>query len=304
VSSPPKKAYLKLDLSEQGLTGLSAVELGDTYCSNPDCSCGGAVLYPIRLAGSGLDRWIELAKEIQFIVDVQTGEIEAKGPVSPLRQALRDGLHQRLDKRRLTQLRKRRLEVLRQHCEEGWKYRDWSDFEPGFMMGWVNLFPESLAPSIRTPHGTYFLDDYYCCTFGCDCTEVQLAILRLDSASQLLGSATLDTRSNCVTFEAEPGLPLKVLQEVFDGFFEQHPDLRAELRRRGEFMAGPVATYVNESVAPRPSRKRSPKRRSRLVAPPPEVVDKVAAIPVTKVGRNETCPCGSGRKYKRCCLAL
>jgi SWIM/SEC-C metal-binding protein len=23
----------------------------------------------------------------------------------------------------------------------------------------------------------------------------------------------------------------------------------------------------------------------------------------TKVGRNEPCPCGSGRKYKHCCLA-
>jgi uncharacterized protein YecA (UPF0149 family) len=23
---------------------------------------------------------------------------------------------------------------------------------------------------------------------------------------------------------------------------------------------------------------------------------------VTKIGRNEPCPCGSGRKYKKCCL--
>ncbi|MEX5438627.1 SEC-C metal-binding domain-containing protein [Acinetobacter indicus] len=22
----------------------------------------------------------------------------------------------------------------------------------------------------------------------------------------------------------------------------------------------------------------------------------------TKIGRNETCPCGSGNKYKKCCL--
>jgi hypothetical protein len=24
----------------------------------------------------------------------------------------------------------------------------------------------------------------------------------------------------------------------------------------------------------------------------------------TKIGRNDPCPCGSGKKYKRCCLAL
>ena len=28
-----------------------------------------------------------------------------------------------------------------------------------------------------------------------------------------------------------------------------------------------------------------------------------AAIPTAKVGRNDACPCGSGRKYKHCCQA-
>ncbi|MBT9585067.1 SEC-C domain-containing protein [bacterium] len=172
------------------------------------------------------------------------------------------------------------------------------------MMGWADIFPETLAPSIHTPHGTCFLDDYYCCTSGCKCTEVQLAIISAGSAAEVLGSASLDYRSGRVTLQPEPGLPHNVLQEVFNGFFEQHPDLRAELRRRGEFMAGPVATYVNESVALRPSRKPSQRKRSRSVAPPPAVVAKVAGIPFTRVGRNESCPCGSGRKYKKCCLAL
>lgn len=25
---------------------------------------------------------------------------------------------------------------------------------------------------------------------------------------------------------------------------------------------------------------------------------------VTKIGRNQSCPCGSGKKFKKCCLAL
>ena len=29
----------------------------------------------------------------------------------------------------------------------------------------------------------------------------------------------------------------------------------------------------------------------------------MAARAQTKVGRNDTCPCGSGKKYKHCCLA-
>ncbi len=37
------------------------------------------------------------------------------------------------------------------------------------------------------------------------------------------------------------------------------------------------------------------------------VLDRLVTAPLpaasTKIGRNDPCPCGSGRKYKRCCLA-
>ena len=33
----------------------------------------------------------------------------------------------------------------------------------------------------------------------------------------------------------------------------------------------------------------------------PSVDQRIMATRSSKVGRNETCPCGSGMKYKRCC---
>jgi uncharacterized protein len=35
--------------------------------------------------------------------------------------------------------------------------------------------------------------------------------------------------------------------------------------------------------------------------PMPRIDPRVAAPPSRKVGRNAPCPCGSGKKYKRCC---
>ena len=29
----------------------------------------------------------------------------------------------------------------------------------------------------------------------------------------------------------------------------------------------------------------------------------MAPVRTTKIGRNDACPCGSGKKYKKCCLA-
>ncbi|MDZ7615749.1 MAG: SEC-C metal-binding domain-containing protein, partial [Patescibacteria group bacterium] len=43
------------------------------------------------------------------------------------------------------------------------------------------------------------------------------------------------------------------------------------------------------------------KRTSRLLLPP--AAEPIVA-PTTRVGRNEPCPCGSGKKYKRCCGAI
>lgn len=34
-----------------------------------------------------------------------------------------------------------------------------------------------------------------------------------------------------------------------------------------------------------------------------EDIDRITALANTnKIGRNDTCPCGSGKKYKRCCI--
>ncbi len=293
------RASIELDLSEHPLPGLLGVSLRDTYCSNPDCDCGGVVLSPESLScRSDSERWSELAWQLSFVVDVETGQIEARGPESTLRQVLSDELRRYLTKRRLTMLKKRRLGVLRQHAEDGWRFRDWSDFEPGWMLAWADLFPTSPAQSIRTPEGIFFFDDYYCCTFGCECSQVRLVILSQSQPHLACGSVNYDYRTGQKTLDPEPGFPPQVLRDVFEGFFRFHPGLRAELRRRGEFMAGPVATYIHQSVTPSRRPKRGSKERHRPIEPPPEV----APTPPLKVGRNDLCPCGSGRKFKKCCL--
>lgn len=44
-----------------------------------------------------------------------------------------------------------------------------------------------------------------------------------------------------------------------------------------------------------------PKQLPLEVAPEPSVAAPTSGAK-TRVGRNEPCPCGSGRKYKKCCL--
>ncbi len=60
----------------------------------------------------------------------------------------------------------------------------------------------------------------------------------------------------------------------------------AEELRHGRSPAGVMHELRSESTSKRELPQRSPRR-----------------APVASVGRNEPCPCGSGRKYKKCCLA-
>ena len=62
----------------------------------------------------------------------------------------------------------------------------------------------------------------------------------------------------------------------------------------------PMVAMLPDGVAPkmrgrwRPIRGEPRRATSRLDAAP---------APADKVGRNDPCPCGSGKKYKRCCEA-
>ncbi len=83
---------------------------------------------------------------------------------------------------------------------------------------------------------------------------------------------------------------------AFEQFFRNLPQrtVHAEAsafgsarRRRAAAKSGPATANAPATWSPKP-----PKQIARARAP-------VRAVP--KVGRNDPCPCGSGKKYKQCC---
>jgi len=80
-------------------------------------------------------------------------------------------------------------------------------------------------------------------------------------------------------------MPDEILQELID---KNNSELRPEeIRQCGEAKLSEVATNIYQYWLER----RSPVAdRNRIQERP------------TKVGRNAPCPCGSGEKYKKCCV--
>ncbi|HEX5051771.1 MAG TPA: SEC-C metal-binding domain-containing protein [Planctomycetota bacterium] len=147
------------------------------------------------------------------------------------------------------------------------------------------------APSFAPPTNDsreFLVDEQYCARPGCDCTEsvVGLHVCLVEDASsprkraEPLVDFQVDWRHNRWRI-AGATRPLTAEEEgLRDRLLAANPNLLAELRRRHEIMhelyeASAAAFRVGVSIPYR-------------------------AAP--RIGRNDPCPCGSGRKYKRCCL--
>jgi SEC-C motif len=125
----------------------------------------------------------------------------------------------------------------------------------------------------------YWACTYLCPTPGCDCHEARIVFFDEESESgDAVGNVLLNigvdagVKIEKMAAECEPEHVLKGLWELFErrhdvGSYLRHRE--AQLKSVGETLWRPI---------PMPVR-----------TPP-------------KVGRNTPCPCGSGRKFKKCCL--
>ncbi len=89
-----------------------------------------------------------------------------------------------------------------------------------------------------------------------------------------------------------------------DMAYSRHPNLFSDLQHEL------LDFYTPEAIAER-KRQRDEKKEEKLYWNPDDVsapagykfAEKGALVRTEKVGRNDPCPCGSGKKYKKCCGA-
>jgi hypothetical protein len=164
-----------------------------------------------------------------------------------------------------------------------------ADFPPevlageGSMVGYYEILP--YARSIEFTLGTqrWLLDDQHCVCADCSCQEAVLSFieLRLGTPPSDAGiEPALSIRYAYDTGQIEPLSGAEDSewsgQAFVDALKEALPDLDTVLAQR-------------QALLRRLYRRALRRKTIRLQAPQP--------------GRNDPCPCGSGKKYKKCCGA-
>jgi hypothetical protein len=153
----------------------------------------------------------------------------------------------------------------------------------GSMVGYYEIFPYAKPVEFTVGAQPWLLDDQYCVKPKCPCQEAVLSFfpLRLSAESSRIPidpSLSIRYAYNTERIEPLPGAEDGRLsgQAFVETLRKVLPDLNSFLAKRHALL---------QRLYSRASRRKT----IRLQAP--------------KLGRNDPCPCGSGKKYKKCCGA-
>lgn len=148
----------------------------------------------------------------------------------------------------------------------------------GLMYAYNDVLPygEPLIVNIKGKNCSIF--DQYCLLPKCPCTDTTLTFFS-EEASDNKDEELFSVELNYMKKQWEPveehALSVDV-ESVRSAIEEQIPDIYKQLLKRHKKLKGIYAHCKRKHFSQQPQ--------------------------LPKVGRNDPCPCGSGKKYKKCCL--
>ena len=230
----------------------------------------------------GSDSWIAAR------LDVDTGElrVEPKRTRLPDAETLLAPLRDALDGELLDDFARlwRRLKGQPAVSDEPLRDPDFGVWEPGQTLAFGQVLKELRADGYPVGERIYEVVDLCCPDPECDCREVTVAFVDPADGSDA-GAATVDLKKGDVSFSHETD-DEALVPGLWERYVFRHRGIPLLFERRERMKE------FGETLFERLEQQRRADVASRAVAGRAKV----------KIGRNEPCPCGSGKKYKKCCL--
>ncbi|MEO7734505.1 MAG: SEC-C metal-binding domain-containing protein [Kofleriaceae bacterium] len=272
-----------------------------SMCPNPGCAC--RLVYVdcfvidesvtavscdedglhVAMQADGTPLRVILEEDLIAIVDPDSGETRPHPDLPDTSDAaLADWLGSELDEELLEVLHRYRARATGRAPEQPRTDIDVASLEEFHLAGFDDLFAGVRPDDYLLAAKRYWTCIYLCPYADCDCHKVRVAFFPEDAkpeSGDTVGSVLLELGDaegfKIVEMTAECGAPDHVIRELWALFGRRH-DVGAFLRRR-EAQAKVVGATLWQPVA-------KPVRAAQ------------------QPGRNDPCPCGSGTKFKRCCL--
>lgn len=239
-------------------------------CQEPQCACQNLYLDVVP-AARGEDRVVRATGErLSLVYDV------ARDLLQPRRELLvelnaAEALKARLSAEERRWFLARFARGRGQLDEAPWRGSDVAAWASGALTPFSDVYPHDWDLMLRLDGRTFGLVDQYCMNPDCTCEDVAIDIIDAERSRNL-------------------------------GYVQTPLGAAAGARGDNEVSDGVWKTFIAHE-----GMKRLEERHQRARTAAHSVAKAAArATPAArgaKVGRNEPCPCGSGKKYKRCCGA-
>lgn len=180
---------------------------------------------------------------------------------------------------------KRRWRMAKRVDRDRWRKMDWSWWEPGLVVGWEEVFPDDPDFIFYISGKRYWARDLYCINPGCTCKEIKVSFAEFGEGNnpKELGAVGIDLKKFSIEGIEAFGAPAEKLTQIWQQFQEE-AGVKKIIKTRQKEMR-----FIGKEIV-----ELSRKNKSKGLKSVPKVGG--------KVGRNDPCPCGSGKKYKKCCL--
>jgi hypothetical protein len=158
-------------------------------------------------------------------------------------------------------------------------------FSEGTMFFYDEIFPHSMDFKVTVDEVDYGLIDLYCINPSCNCNKVVLQVIN-DESEEPLFAVIYNIKQK--TFKLDDDQKVIVSNQKVEAILAEIRNKFSETKVKGISYADryPRMRTIFKDFLVRKGIPQNYHPETRLVA---------------TIGRNDDCPCGSGKKYKKCC---
>lgn len=152
---------------------------------------------------------------------------------------------------------------------------DWEPRDATTLVGWNEVHPTDRRDLYLDDDDLFVAKDLYCVNPTCSCNEAMVAFVPTTRGSPDVGALRVRIPTLEIVERDVHPKRATLLDRLWNAFSARHRQLSKRLAERNQQMLDLASVH----------------------AP----LHRPATRAIGGVGRNQPCPCGSGRKYKRCC---
>jgi hypothetical protein len=261
-------------------------------CGNPDCNCNEVNLEFLDFD----EKEVCLTNHVHFSfrLNIKNWKENGKTKRSELYQKLLDEFINDITDEMKSEY-KRYYEVNKERAKHIAKFdMSLNDIDGGKLVAYSQIFGNSGSMAFggngcgflfNDKSKEYFIDDLYCIDPRCNCETVHLFFIKNDKA--VLNSFVARLNFNKGFKIDENTFPEKDARKIFKKWQESDPDALDVLKGRYKEIKDIGKNLIEKHT-----------KNGKLPVNPK---NSILSTRKDKIGRNDPCPCGSGKKYKKCC---